>query len=142
MHKVVRLLILFIGSFSISTSAYAQLVPDLIHSKPKENWENVDIQKIADDSLCTSFSIWIKSGVKHHFHETHTECIYVLEGTGEMELGDSKFTVKAGDFIQVPAKTPHAVVATSPMHVLSIQTPQWKTDDRKFIEPIRRPHNE
>jgi hypothetical protein len=30
-------------------------------------------------------------------------------------------------------------VAEKPMRVLSIQTPQWVVDDRKFVNPIRRP---
>jgi hypothetical protein len=34
------------------------------------------------------------------------------------------------------------VIATSTLKVLSIQTPRWVTEDRKFIDPIRRPHNE
>jgi uncharacterized cupin superfamily protein len=32
-----------------------------------------------------------------HYHED--ECIYVLEGTAEAQIGDDSFPVKAGDFI-------------------------------------------
>jgi len=120
----------------------AQKVENLHLHTPSPSWENVDVKKIADDSLCTSFLIWIRSGVKHHFHASHTECIYILEGEGLMEFGDTEFNVKAGDFVQVPRGTVHAVQANVPMHVLSIQTPQFATDDRVFIAPMRRPHNE
>jgi len=32
-----------------------------------------------------------------HYHED--ECVYMLEGEAEAQIGDEKFTVKAGDFI-------------------------------------------
>jgi mannose-6-phosphate isomerase-like protein (cupin superfamily) len=126
----------------MSTTSFAQKVENVPNIKPGPEWENVEIKKIADDSLCSTFHIWIKGGVKHHFHTSHTECIYVLEGEGEMDYGDQKFSVKAGDYITIPKGVVHAVVAKTPLHVLSIQTPQWITDDRKFVEPIRRPHHE
>lgn len=129
-------------SLAVYCTASAQHIPALPDKKAPADWENVSVEKIADDSLCTSFLIWVKGGVKHHFHSTHTECIYVLEGEGQMELGEEIFTVKPGDYIVVPKGKVHAVTAKIPMKVLSIQTPQWKEDDRKFVPPIRRPHNE
>ena len=120
----------------------AQKVENLPGRMPGQEWENTFVEKIADDSLCTSFHLWIKGGVKHHFHSTHTECIYFLEGEGQMELGESIFNVKVGDFVQVPRGTVHAVTVSKTMHVISIQTPQWVTEDRQFVAPIRRPHNE
>ncbi len=120
----------------------AQKIENINNRKPGKDWENIDIQKIADDSLCTSFLIWIKAGVKHHFHASHTECIYILEGEGLMELGEGEFRVVAGDYVQIPKGTIHSVQANIPMHVLSIQTPQFIVDDRVFVSPIRRPHNE
>jgi quercetin dioxygenase-like cupin family protein len=120
----------------------AQHTSNLPERTPVKEAENVTAEQLATDSLCTSFIIWVKSGVKHHFHQSHTECIYIIEGSGEMTLADSTFTVHAGDFIQVPRGVVHAVTATVPLKVLSIQTPQWIVEDRKFISPIRRPHNE
>lgn len=120
----------------------AQHTDDLPSRLPPGEWENVVVENIADDSLCTTFMIWIRGGVKHHFHETHTESIYVLEGEGIMELGEKTFNVNAGDYVMIPKNTVHAVTATASMKVLSIQTPQWKTEDRKFMPPMRRPHNE
>ncbi len=116
----------------------AQKVENINDRKPGKDWENIDIEKIADDSLCTSFLIWIKAGVKHHFHVSHTECIYVLEGEGLMVLGESEFLVKTGDYVQIPKGIIHSVQANIPMHVLSIQTPQFSTDDRVFVSPIKR----
>ena len=134
--------IIFLILFAFAYTTKAQVVANLPEKSPSKEAENVAVEQLASDSLCTSFMIWIKGGVKHHFHQSHTECIYILEGSGEMTLADSTFTVNAGDFVQIPKGVVHAVTATKPMKVLSIQTPQWIVEDRKFISPIRRPHNE
>ena len=120
-----------------SASAWSQRT-DLNSKHPPANRTSIAVEKIADDSLSTSFLIWIEEGVKRHFHTSHTEHVTILEGTGEMELGDSLFTVKPGDFLLIPRGTPHAVVAITPMKVLSIQTPRWTTEDRVFLPVMRR----
>ncbi len=111
---------------------------DLNSKHAPANRSSIAVEKIADDSLSTSFLIWIEEGVKRHFHTSHTEHVTVLEGTGEMELNDSLFIVKPGDFLLIPKGTPHAVKALSPMKVLSIQTPRWTTEDRVFLPVMRR----
>lgn len=111
---------------------------DLLALHAPADWQNVAVDKIADDSLSTSFVIWIREGVKKHFHQTHTEHVTVIEGTGEMTLGDSTFIVKPGDFLLIPKGTPHAVTALTPMKVLSIQTPKWTKEDRVFLPVLRR----
>jgi mannose-6-phosphate isomerase-like protein (cupin superfamily) len=120
-----------------SLFSHAQRI-DLYARHAPADWQNVAVERIADDSLSTSFLIWIREGVKKHFHQTHTEHVTIIEGTGEMTLNDSTFIVKPGDFLLIPQGTPHAVVAHSPMKVLSIQTPRWTTEDRVFVPAIRR----
>jgi len=131
--KAILISLLFLASLS----SRAQRI-DLYSRHAPDDWQNVSVEKIADDSLSTTFLIWVRGGVKKHFHQTHTEHVTVMEGTGEMTLGDSTFIVKPGDFLLIPKGTPHAVTAISPMKVLSIQTPRWTSDDRFFLPVIRR----
>jgi mannose-6-phosphate isomerase-like protein (cupin superfamily) len=131
--KAILISLLFIASLPSGAQhidLYARHAPD--------DWQSVSVEKIADDSLSTTFLIWVRGGVKKHFHQTHTEHVTVIEGSGEMTLGDSTFIVKPGDFLLIPKGTPHAVAAITPMKVLSIQTPRWTTEDRVFIPAIRR----
>lgn len=121
----------------VSLASHAQRI-DLYASHAPANWQNVAVEKIADDSLSTSFLIWIREGVKKHFHQEHTEHVTIIEGTGEMTLNDSIFIVKPGDFLLIPRGTPHAVTALTPMKVLSIQTPRWTAEDRVFLPLLRR----
>ena len=47
---------------------------------------------------------------KAHLHENHESCIYVLSGEAGMWYGanlEEHLTVKAGDFLYIPAGMPH-----------------------------------
>jgi quercetin dioxygenase-like cupin family protein len=120
-------------------SGTTQHVPGLPTLPVELKNNNVNVLMLATDSLCSSFLITIQEGVKHHFHTTHTENIYVIEGEGLMTLGLKEFHVESGSYVMIPKGIVHNVIAEKPMRVLSIQTPQWVVDDRKFVDPIRRP---
>ncbi|MCB0761574.1 MAG: cupin domain-containing protein [Flavobacteriales bacterium] len=122
-----------------SWDAHAQW--DLSDVLPPTEFENIHVEKLASDSLGTVFIIWVKSEVKSHLHQVHTESIYVLEGTGTMTVGDSTFTIHPGSFIFVPHETLHDVVVTSeaPLKVISIQSPEFKGKDRIFAGQLKRP---
>ncbi|MEQ8908922.1 MAG: cupin domain-containing protein [Vicingaceae bacterium] len=91
--------------------------------------------KLSSDTNSSSFAILIKDKVKAHYHDYHTESIYVQSGTAEMQMGDSTFSISKGDFLVLPPKTIHAVKVTSsePLKVISIQAPEFLGKDRHFI---------
>ncbi len=88
------------------------------------------------DSACTSFLLCIDAGVRPHLHRTHTEHVFVIDGTGEMMLGDNMRTIRAGDTILIPAGTPHAVKVTghTPLRVVSVQSPYFDGTDRVWLD--------
>lgn len=88
------------------------------------------------DSSCTSFLICIDKGVRPHLHRTHTEHVFVIDGTAEMTLGDSTRTVKPGDVILIPPGTPHGAIVTSdkPLRVISVQAPFFDGTDRVWLD--------
>lgn len=100
------------------------------------NFENLYSEKITGDSLSTSFLILIKKEVKLHKHLEHSEHVYVLEGEGNMQLGNDWFKIKSGVLIFIPKNTPHKVVTTSniPLKVISIQSPQFDGSDRILLD--------
>jgi mannose-6-phosphate isomerase-like protein (cupin superfamily) len=99
-------------------------------------YDNLFVRPIASDSLSSSFVIFIKKEVRKHKHLTHTENVVILEGEGEMLLGDRTIKVKKGDIVFIPMNTPHSLKVTSstPVKVLSIQSPKFDGKDRIFIE--------
>jgi quercetin dioxygenase-like cupin family protein len=128
-----RLSILFITVAAVA--AIAQLDPNLAQLKPNRAYDNIHVEQISNDSNQTAFVIWIKNEVALHKHEWHTENVYILDGKGEMTLGDEKFVVKKGDYFNIPEGTPHAlkVLSSGPVKVLSIQSPYFDGSDRILI---------
>jgi quercetin dioxygenase-like cupin family protein len=106
--------------------------------KSPSTFDNVYVRKIADDSLQTTFVIWIKRGVTEHYHQAHTENIYVLEGKAEMTIKGDKQIVKKGDYLNIPMGTIHSVnkvLSRKPLKVISIQSPRFDGTDRVLTSP-------
>jgi quercetin dioxygenase-like cupin family protein len=116
--------------------ALAQVHKELNAINPDQEFENVFVKKIAEDSLQSSFIIWIKKDVKGHFHEEHTENIVVIEGKAEMLFDGQRIIVKKGDYLNIPRGTKHSVtkvISRKPLKVLSIQAPNFDGKDRIFV---------
>jgi mannose-6-phosphate isomerase-like protein (cupin superfamily) len=115
---------------------FSQNYQSLDSVKAYGDYENIYLRKINSDSLVSSFVIFIKKEVKMHKHVTHSEHVYILDGTGEMTLGDKKFAVKKGDMIFIPKNTFHSLKVTSsaPVKVLSVQAPVFDGKDRVMAE--------
>ncbi len=88
------------------------------------------------DSACTSFFLCIDDGVRPHLHRTHTEHVFVIDGSAEMTLGDSTRTITAGDAVVIPPGTPHAVTVKGdgPLRVISVQAPYFDGTDRVWLD--------
>jgi quercetin dioxygenase-like cupin family protein len=73
-------------------------------------------------------------GIPLHIHKDHDEIIQLLEGEGEVVIGDQKRILKRGDVFFVPKGTPHAL--RFGCIILSIYAPAFDTNnpDRIFLE--------
>lgn len=120
----------------VAVVAISQYNPSLKKHEPNADFENIFVEKVADDVNQTSFIIWVKKEVALHMHAGHTENVYILEGKGEFTLGDEKFIVQKGDYFNIPQNTPHGlkVLSSTPIKVLSIQSPKFDGTDRILIE--------
>lgn len=127
-----RSFILFlVFSVSFIRSAHAQIIHhDSI--KAPDDYSNTHVHKVFGDSLSTTFIIYIKEKVPMHKHETHSENVYILEGSAIMYLDGNKYEIKPGDMIFIPQNTWHSVDVTSenPLKVISIQSPLFDGNDR------------
>ena len=45
-----------------------------------------------------------------HIHQTMDEYFFVLSGFGKYEIGDEIIEISNGDFIKIPARTPHMLI--------------------------------
>jgi mannose-6-phosphate isomerase-like protein (cupin superfamily) len=118
-----------------AASLKAQQVQNLDTIGTSIQHAQVWLKPMYHDSLVSSFVIVIPTEVKKHKHISHSEHVYILEGEGEMLLGDKKFKVKKGDFIFIPKGTVHALKVTSkePVKVISLQAPYFDGKDRILV---------
>jgi mannose-6-phosphate isomerase-like protein (cupin superfamily) len=127
----------FVGFYLciISYTGQSQTHSSLSEIVPPAEYQNIHVEKIAEDSLQSSFIIWIKDNVNGHFHQEHTENIVVLEGKADMLFNGKKIIVKKGDYLNIPKGTTHSVekvLSKKPLKVLSIQSPHFDGKDRIF----------
>lgn len=127
---------LFFIALIIGLQTSSQDIYKLKKEKPSDDYENILVKKISDSPEQTSFLIWIKKEVPLHKHAHHTENIYVISGRGEMILNDEKFVIQKGDFFTIPKNVAHGlkVLSSTPVKVLSIQSPHFDGSDRIPIQ--------
>jgi mannose-6-phosphate isomerase-like protein (cupin superfamily) len=115
--------------------AHGQNVTSVDTTGPKATI-NTSITKCFGDSLSTSFVIVIPNAVALHKHVTHSEHVLVLEGEGQMTLGDSLIAIHKGDLVFIKKNTLHAAKSTGkmPLKVLSIQAPMFDGTDRVMVK--------
>ena len=125
--KYLLVLILF-----LPLTVYSQIIISNDSLTAPKDYVNIHSQKIAGDSLVSTFVIFIKENVPMHKHQNHSENVFVLEGEGFMTLGSISKEIKAGDVIFIPANTFHEVKVTSEkaLKVISIQAPEFDGTDR------------
>ncbi len=59
--------------------------------------------------------------IPKHKHEGSSEYLYLLEGQGELYIGDTAYSVSGGDGIAIPRGTIHAFVGSSSKPIKAIQ---------------------
>ncbi len=87
-----------------------------------------------DDGPQANFHItFIRDSIKH-YHKECTELYYILEGNGEMELGDDIIPVEPGMLIRIEPNTPHRLRSALGVRTLVIGTPALLPEDEHFVE--------
>ncbi|MDH5359106.1 MAG: cupin domain-containing protein [Gammaproteobacteria bacterium] len=71
-----------------------------------------------------------------HRHALSEELYYILQGRGEMTLGDELFTVQQGDSVCISPNTPHCIknTGTDDLKILCCCSPAYSHDDTELLE--------
>ncbi|MDB5991853.1 MAG: cupin [Herbaspirillum sp.] len=66
-----------------------------------------------------------------HYHAHADEIQYIVEGTGQMWVGNERREIKPGTLIVIPKGTPHSgtIVTSGPIKAISIKIPPQASDD-------------
>ena len=74
-------------------------------------FSGISAETAGSEKLCMHIvTIPPGASARPHYHEAHESAVFVLEGTSEMRHGshlEQVMTIKAGDFVYIPAGVPH-----------------------------------
>lgn len=72
-----------------------------------------------------------------HLHKKSEELYFILQGVGEMQLRNEKFTVNIGDTICIPLGTKHCIenTGTDDLKILCCCSPAYSHTDTTIIKP-------
>jgi quercetin dioxygenase-like cupin family protein len=114
----------------LAISANAQKIETHHINPDSSDYPNVYVKQVAEDSLQSTYIIWVKNSVQAHYHSDHTEIVEILSGKGRMTLNGETFIVHKHDIIVIPKGSVHSVknLHHRPLKVLSIQAPKFDGD--------------
>ncbi len=126
-----------LGWLTFTSSSFLVTAADLNSYVAPKDMKNIHVERLGSSETVSEFIIFVKDEVKGHYHQHHTELVYVLAGSAIFWLDETKQLIKPGDFIRINQGVVHRVKVTSaePLKVLSIQTPEFKGKDRIFVQP-------
>jgi uncharacterized RmlC-like cupin family protein len=94
-------------------SSCVVITPSAVHrgKQALEYFEGVSAQTAGSQGLCMHLvTIPPRGRAKPHLHEHHESAVYVVSGTAGMWYGEAlreHVWMQAGDFVYIPANTPH-----------------------------------
>jgi mannose-6-phosphate isomerase-like protein (cupin superfamily) len=116
------------------TTGPASLKPTIVHThelmekEPKKNLWTLHQSATSRSNLVRMHG----PGVRH-FHPDAEHSLYVISGTVKATVADEKFTLTAGDYINIPAGVPHGYDATGPEPALLVSMDAPAYDPAKTV---------
>lgn len=86
----------------------------------------------AIDGLGCSFHITQISDSIRHYHRKSAEVYYILEGTGQMELGEDTVAIDPGCVIAIAAGTRHRLFSPLGVKTIVVAVPAFDPADEYF----------
>ncbi len=133
--RLISLLLLFIPNQGIAQEVVST------HKHEASEKKNIVVEKISNSEDASVYLIWVRDTVKPHYHEDHTETIYLQEGEVRFYVDVDVHLMKAGDFILIPRRAVHSVKVLSEggAKVISTQCPEFFGKDRIFVTESEKP---
>jgi quercetin dioxygenase-like cupin family protein len=136
---VVLLFFTFIA-FAHAADQSGQIVvnyADILKANPMPAGAKAQAIKVAEDDTATISIGRFPPGfeLKPHFHKTHSETVYVIEGNGQMVIDGKTIEIKPGSINFTPVNNVHSVKNTGSVDIviLQVMTPASKAPDRVFV---------
>lgn len=114
------------------------------NTSPRYTRDNITSYLLVSESTTnakhiTTSLVEMQPSGKQHIHQHETEqCYYIIQGEGEMVVGNEKRMVRSGDSIFISSNSPHGLNNTGRevLVYLSAGSPLFGKDDEKELWPL------
>jgi quercetin dioxygenase-like cupin family protein len=123
-------------------SSTVKNIEEVAEKNPLGEGEEAKITDVGENKNSSMHLVQVReNGELHpHYHKRHDEVVYVKKGSGIATLDGTRYMVKPGSILQVPAKTVHKFLNTGgePFVAVSIFSPPFDGRDEKRIKEKRK----
>ena len=123
-------------------SSTVKNIEEVAEKNPLGEDEEVKITDVGENKNSSMHLVQVRENgeLRPHYHKRHDEVVYVKKGSGIATLDGTRYMVKPGSILQVPAKTVHKFFNTGgePFVAVSIISPPFDGRDEKRIKEKRK----
>ena len=123
-------------------SSTVKNIEEVAEKNPLGEGEEVKITDVGENKNSSMHLVQVRENAElhPHYHKRHDEVVYVKKGSGIATLDGTRYMVKPGSILQVPAKTVHKFLNTGgePFVAVSIFSPPFDGRDEKRIKEKRK----
>ena len=123
-------------------SSTVKNIEEVAEKNPLGEDEEVKITDVGENKNSSMHLVQVRENgeLRPHYHKRHDEVVYVKKGSGIATLDGTRYMVKPGSILQVPAKTVHKFLNTGgePFVAVSIFSPPFDGRDEKRIKEKRK----
>ena len=117
-------------------------IEEVAGKNPLGENEEVKVTDVGENKNSSMHLVQVRENgeLRPHYHKRHDEVLYVKKGSGIVTLDGTRYMVKPGSILQVPAKTVHKFLNTGgePFVAVSIFSPPFDGRDEKRIKEKRK----
>ena len=110
---------------------------ELATENPIENESQPLVTPVASEKNASIYLVQMMPGacIPLHYHKSHDELVYIIEGKGSMEIDGEVYIVQSFDMLYIPSGVIHSLTAIEDenLKVISIFAPAFDGVDREYV---------
>ncbi len=123
-------------------SSTVKNIEEVAEKNPLGENEETKVTHVGENKNSSMHLVQVRQNgeLRPHYHKRHDEVVYVKKGSGIATLDGTRYMVKPGSILQIPAKTVHKFLNTGaePFVAVSIFSPPFDGRDEKKIKEKRK----
>lgn len=111
---------------------------EIAEENPLENDSQSSVVPVASEEDASINFVQMVPGasIPSHYHASHDELVYIIEGEGMMEINGEVVILRPFDMLYIPSGAVHSLTAINDKNLkgISIFAPAFDGDDRVYVQ--------